>query len=595
MNKYLEDQNTLMREYGFSELINARRVLSRPFIELPLRNQERLFYDLSRRLRRFAGHAAIAYTIIPDMEKGKFKREECSAKAANLRDYIEHKGNRNVSITGVSGQGKSYLTMYLLRRFEDRQRIIFSFKPDDHEVHLGIPVIDAKECLPNPFRDINAFSEAYMTAFFGERVSSGIQLQQTPAFLQEIASQSSDWKSFMKTIGEKRRTASKNQIETLNAIEQNVKSLVIEDMDSVELANESTVFDFSSLQTKQSQNFYAELMLRQIYREMEERRRTNVIVCIDEAHRLTKSYHTILDVMAREIRDKGMLWIITQNLIDILPEMRANFGTKFTFKLGDADLQILSYNQLVRFSVSMLQPRQFTDIEFPESQAFAPVFTYIPDGTEYRETQKILAAVREERMEEGAGGRGKDIDYRKEALRILGERMSYATEMGKEISVKYGITKDQAKLRLKAILEELKNNNEVGRVKYLRDGKPIVMYYSKSPNLTNLHTGMQSQAVDILNELGVKINRVSTTGERSAFDIETDFFMVEIETGLKHSMEDLKERIAGTNLRVIIIVPNRELIDKYQGLGERVLATTLDSLKEMLTVPEHNSTPKVQR
>ncbi|EQB70743.1 MAG: hypothetical protein AMDU4_FER2C00217G0001, partial [Ferroplasma sp. Type II] len=27
MNKYLEDQNRVMREYGFSELINARRVL----------------------------------------------------------------------------------------------------------------------------------------------------------------------------------------------------------------------------------------------------------------------------------------------------------------------------------------------------------------------------------------------------------------------------------------------------------------------------------------------------------------------------------------------------------------------------------------
>jgi hypothetical protein len=586
MNKYLEDQNRVMREYGFSELINARRVLSKPLIELPLRNQERMFYDLSRRLKRFAGHTTIAYIIIPDMERGKFKRDECSAKATNLRDYIEHKGNRNVSITGVSGQGKSYLTMHLLSKFEDRQRIIFSFKPDDHEVHLGIPVIDAKECLPNPFRDINAFSEAYMTAFFGEKVSSGIQLQQTPAFLQEIASQSTDWKSFMKTITEKRKSASKNQIETLNAIEQNVKSLVIEDMGNVELANESTVFDFSTLPTKQAQNFYAELMLRQIYREMEERKRKDALICIDEAHRLTKSYHTILDVMSREIRDKGMLWIITQNLIDILPEMRANFGTKFTFKLGDADLQILSYNQLVRFSVSVLQPRQFTDIEFPESQAFTPVLTYISDGNEYRETQKILAAVREERMEEGAGGRGKDIDYKEEILQILSERMSYATEMGKEISAKYGISKDQAKLGIKTILEEMKNNNEVGRVKYLRDGKPIVMYYSKSPNLSNLHTGMQSQAVDILNELGVSVNRISTTGERGAFDIETDFFMVEIETGLKHSMEDLKERIVGTNLRVIIVVPNRELIDKYKGLGERVMVMTMDSLREMLTEPE---------
>ena len=578
-----------MREYGFSELINARRVLSKPLIELPLRNEQRLFYDLSRRLRRFSGHTALAYNIIPDVERGKFRREECSPKAANLRDYIEHKGNRNVSITGVSGQGKSYLTMHLLRKFEDRQRIIFSFKPDDHEVHLGIPVIDAKECLPNPFRDVNAFSEAYMTAFFGEKVSSGIQLQQTPAFLQEIASQSSDWKSFMKTISEKRKSASKNQIETLNAIEQNVKSLVIEDMGSVELANESTVFDFSTLPTKQAQNFYAELMLRQIYREMEDRKRIDVLICIDEAHRLTKSYHTILDVMSREIRDKGMLWIITQNLIDILPEMRANFGTKFSFKLGDADLQMLSYNQLVRFSVTILQPRQFVDIEFPESNSFAPVLTYMPDGSEYRETPRILAAVREAGMEEEAGGRGKDIDYRTEVLRILSDRMSYATEMGKEISSKYGIEKDHAKLRIKFVLEEMKNNNEVGRVKYLREGKPIVMYYSRSPNLSNLHTGMQSQAVDILTELGVTVNRISTTGERRAFDIETDFFMVEIETGLKHSLEDLKERIAGTNLRVIIIVPNKELMDKYQGLAERVMVMTMDSLRILLAEPEKSS------
>ena len=161
--------------------------------------------------------------------------------------------------------------------------------------------------------------------------------------------------------------------------------------------------------------------------------------------------------------------------------------------------------------------------------------------------------------------------------------MSYATEMGKVIALKYGIEKDQAKLRIKSILEEMKNNNEVGRVKYLRDGKPIVMYYSRSPNLSNLHTGMQSQAIDILTELGVSINRISTTGERGAFDIETDFFMVEIETGLKHSMEDLKERITGTNLRVIIIVPNMELIDKYQGLGDRVMVKTIDALSEMLT------------
>ena len=577
-----------MREMGFSELINARKVLSRPIIELPIRNEERLFYHPEKRLKRFSGRTAIAYAIIPDSERGKFRREECSPKATSLRDYVIHKGNRNVSITGVSGQGKSYLTTHLISIFNDRETIIFSFKPNDHELHLGIPVIDAKECLPNPFRDVNAFSEAYMTAFFGEKTSSGIQLQQTPGFLQEIASESDTWKDFMKNLLERKRTASKNQVEALNAIEQNVKTLVIEDMDSVTLNNGSIVFDFSSLPTKQAQNFYAELMLRQIYREMEEHKRNEVLILIDEAHRLTKSYHTILDVMSREIRDKGMLWIITQNLIDILPEMRANFGTKFTFRLGDADLNMLSYNPLMRYAVEILQPRQFIDVEFPEGSSFSPVFTYVSNGLEHKETRKVAAVVSEPKREVGVGGRGEIIDFRREAQEILSEKMSYATEMGKIIAEKYGITKDQAKLKLKSALEELKNNNEVGRVKYLREGKPIVMYYSRNPNLSNLHTGMQSQVVGILNDLGVTINRISTTGERSAFDIETDFFMIEIETGLKHSMEDLKDRIKSTNLRVIIIVPNKELMEKYIGLEENVIVATIDSFKVLLEEPQKN-------
>ncbi len=85
-----------------------------------------------------------------------------------------------------------------------------------------------------------------------------------------------------------------------------------------------------------------------------------------------------------------------------------------------------------------------------------------------------------------------------------------------------GVGKDQAKLGIKSVLEELKKNNETGRVKYLRKGKLILMCYSKSHNLTNLQTRMQSQTIDILNELGVSVNRISTAGERGTFYVETN-------------------------------------------------------------------------
>ena len=64
--------------------------------------------------------------------------------------------------------------------------------------------------------------------------------------------------------------------------------------------------------------------------------------------------------------------------------------------------------------------------------------------------------------------------------------------------------------------------------------------------------------------------------------------MVEIETGLKHSMEDLKDRIKNTNLRVIIIEPNKELMSRYMGLGENVIVSTIDSFKILLEEPQKN-------
>ena len=41
-----------MKETGFSDFVNARKILSKPIIELPIRNQERLFYNPFSRLKR---------------------------------------------------------------------------------------------------------------------------------------------------------------------------------------------------------------------------------------------------------------------------------------------------------------------------------------------------------------------------------------------------------------------------------------------------------------------------------------------------------------------------------------------------------------
>ena len=54
-------------------------------------------------------------------------------------------------------------------------------------------------------------------------------------------------------------------------------------------------------------------------------------------------------------------------------------------------------------------------------------------------------------------------------------------------------------------------------------------------------------------------------------------------------MEDLKDRIGSTNLRVIIVVPNMELKDRYSDLGVNVVVATIDSFRKLLSEPEKNS------
>lgn len=47
------------------------------------------------------------------------------------------------------------------------------------------------------------------------------------------------------------------------------------------------------------------------------------------------------------------------------------------------------------------------------------------------------------------------------------------------------------------------------------------------------------------------------------FDIYTDFFYCEIETGLKHSYSDLKARLDKADKHVFVILPNREIKERY--------------------------------
>ena len=249
-----------------------------------------------------------------------------------LSDYVHGKGNRNVLVTGSSGQGKSKLTRYLLDQM-NYQKIIFSFKPQEEYLKANYISKDISKTLPSPFQDKEAFINAFAVAF--PMSSVGIQASMIPTTLDAVLKQSNNWSDFEKILQKEIKSShDQNKRSALLFIEANTKRLKY-NTGNFEVGKDTLVLDFSRL-NEDSKSFYAELTLRQLYHDMEKQHRKDMLICVDEAHRLTTGefgrYHTILVEMAREIRDKGMLWITTQNYTDIPDGLRNQFATQFLFK-----------------------------------------------------------------------------------------------------------------------------------------------------------------------------------------------------------------------------------------------------------------------
>ena len=170
------------------------------------------------------------------------------------------------------------------------------------------------------------------------------------------------------------------------------------------IGSETLVLDFSAL-NDDAKSFYAELALRQVYSDMEQRKRKDVLICIDEAHRLTTGtfgrYHSIIVEMSREIRDKGMLWVTTQNYTDVPDSIRNQFASQFMFKsTGQNDMIALkAIEPLLAWTVSSLPNHYFVDAQFQDIHTFIPVFYYNPE----REVDKAANIIAEAEAPKIAG------------------------------------------------------------------------------------------------------------------------------------------------------------------------------------------------
>ena len=157
------------------------------------------------------------------------------------------------------------------------------------------------------------------------------------------------------------------------------------------------------------------------------------------------------------------------------------------------------------------------------------------------------------------------INYNTEVLKILRDNVFEIPTIVEIISKNYSIDEDTVKINVKNSIAILIKNKKVNRVlydsKYLYFGKTLDSY-----NLSLFHKFMEIKVLDILSEHSIKRNVIVAKKGQNLPDISTEKFNIEIETGLKHDITDLKRRVSSSNKSNIIVVPNKNLIKRYHKL-----------------------------
>ena len=536
---------------------------------------------------KVAWHHGMVRTSATAGVNGQYFRGEIAERRVDVMNYLDHKANRNVFICGTSGQGKSFLTRYLLDKI-NHQKIIFNFKPNDEYLKMGYPIVDMSKSLPNPFVNTEAFLNAFLITF--PIANLGITAEQVPIFIRELGKASRTWQEFEDNLRKKMaRTKDRIQLSGLMFIENVMKGIISDQHATIEIGDTNLVFDFSKL-NQDSKTFYAEVILRQIWHELIiEQKRQGILICVDEAHRLLhkfEKYESVYNEMSREIRAYGMLWTSTQNLTDMEEDIRNQFATQFVFNTNKPeDTQALSgTDQMLAWSVTSLELHYFTDARYQWVHEVIPEFYlyYKPKD----KPRVFYEGVKTEGKEGVAPEREKNqpIDFTQEVRDILAEQPAYQTQMGKIIAEKHSVDKDKAKLGVKGAVARMVQNDEIGSMKITENGADVVIYYNKDANMSGLHEFMQKAITNILDVNKIKVGKQGKVGSRSVPDIETADFAIEIETGLKHDRQDLESRILrGRKKAIIIVVPNDDTMDKYKYLkSDKVYIVTIDGFEELL-------------
>lgn len=503
----------------------------------------------------------------------KFHHFDTEPRYFNLHQILEGKPNKNISIIGMSGSGKTVLAYKVIGEMQEYNKIIFQYKPprdpnavqkeeekSDKYNELGYPTLKLRENSPDVFRDKEAFAMAWITAF--SVVNRGITAGQILPLVRNAANASRNWKEFKEEI-EKQERKERGTItrEALRDIRLKLDSIYLENTFSEPLPKD-IVIDCTGL-TKEAFIFYTEAILRSTYKELLNKQRRGTMIIVDEAHLFANTSNTIIPELSALIRNSGSFMFITQRTSAIAGDIKGNAGTQFCFKQTEEDdLRVINaVSPLLGFAINELKIHEFLDLaQNGVNDAVLQLKLCNPKPQFYPEKVWKPEILNEEK-----------IDYTTEAIKAL-DKARNIQSIARIIADKHGLNKEIVKRDILSVLNRQVsagtiNLMPVENAKLLRDRIQAVnekIYFT--PDTEQLHDYLVKCTGDILTWKNKNFT-IEPSGKATP-DITGDDFVIEIETGLKRRQDDLTERIEKAKKEgkmIFIIVPNKSLKAQYKN------------------------------
>ena len=223
----------------------------------------------------------------------------------------------------------------------------------------------------------------------------------------------------------------------------------------------------------------------------------------------------------------------------------------------------MAIDQKLRWAVANMPRHCFTDARYPWIYKVIPEFLIYWYPLDVDNAKTVIST----------------LNYDNEIVKILRNNVYDISTLIEIISKNYGLDANTVKINVKNSINALVKGKAIHEVLYNSNK----LYFGKtldSSNLSLFHKFLENKVVDILTELGIKINILANKGQELP-DIATPQFNIEIETGLKHDLTDLKKRLSQGDKHNIIVVPDSTVLNKYKLLKNSEVIQ-INELKEFL-------------